>query len=94
MEQITIKSTRASVEEFKESILWLDITNELSMWRNGFEIEMQSIVDDAAESNPSTASVLLHLGDLNGRIKAVTYVLAILDVFLDLLEKREDDNRS
>jgi len=81
-----VNTTRDQIEEFKESVLWNDIVNELNDWKEGFNLEMMSIVDNAADENPSTASVLMHMGDLNGRQKAVDYVLGILDVFLSTLE--------
>jgi len=90
MEQIRIRATRDQLEDFKSSILWADITEELKSWKEGFNREMQSIVDDAEGSNPSTASVLLHMGDLNGRQKAVDYFLSLPDVFLGLLEDKKD----
>ena len=95
MERINIGATRGQIETFKESILWNDIVNELRAWQTGFDLEMKSIVDDAADSNPSTASVLLHMGDLNGRSKAIDYVISILDVFLEILavDKEEEDER-
>ena len=58
-----------------------------------FENELKSIVDDAADNNPSTASVLLHMGDLNGRVKAVEYMKSIPDIFLNILEDKKDDGR-
>lgn len=93
MEKITIRSTKAKLEEFKTSVIWLDLTDELNSWKTGFEQEMQSIVDEAAENNPSTASVLLHLGDLNGRIKAVNYMLSIPDVFLTILADKKQEEK-
>ena len=86
---IDIHATRDQIEEFKSSILWSDIVKELENWSRGFSSEMMSIVDDSADVNPSTASVLLHMGDLNGRQKAVDYLLGILDVFLSILETKE-----
>jgi len=88
MEKIELRTTRDQVEEFKESILWADITEELNSWKEGFERELKAIVEDAAANNPSTASVLMHMGDLNGRLKAVDYMLSIPDVFLSLLEAK------
>lgn len=90
MEEIKIRASKESIEEFKESILWADIVEELRSWKEGFNREMQSIVDDAESNNPSTASVLLHMGDLNGRQKAVDYFLSLPDVFLDLLKVEVD----
>lgn len=88
MEHLELKTTKDEVESFKNSILWNDIVNELISWKEGFEFEMKSIVDSAADTNPSTASVLLHMGDLNGRLKAVDYVLTILDVFISILDTK------
>ena len=94
MDEIVVRATKEQIREFKESILWQDIVNELLAWKEGFNREMHSIVDDAAAENPSTASVLLHMGDLNGRQKAVDYMISILDMFLSILESKEQENDS
>lgn len=98
MEEVKVNSTLEQLEDFKESVLWNDITRELRSWSIGFQGEMLSIVDSAASENPSTASILLHMGDLNGRQKAVDYVLNILDVFADLkreeIEQKKQDKES
>ena len=86
---IEINATKGQIKRFKSSILWQDISRELNLWLEGFRVESSSIVDNAAINNPSTASVLLHLGDLNGREKAVRYLLGILDVFLNTLENED-----
>ncbi len=91
MEAIQVRATKESIEEFKKSILWADIVEELKSWKKGFNGEMLSIVDDAAGTNPSTASVLLHMGDLNGRQKAVDYMLSLPDVFLSLIEEEKEE---
>ena len=91
MEEIQIYSTKLEVEEAKKSVFWLDIIRELKAWKEGFDIEMGNIVDDAESKNPSTASVLLHMGDLNGRKKAIDYLLSLPDMFLQLLEDKKDD---
>jgi len=85
MDTIQIRATKDQINDLKESIIWADIIQELESWSHGFNLEMMSIVDESATSNPSTASVLLHMGDLNGRQKAVQYFVGILDVFLDVL---------
>lgn len=90
---ITVNATRRQIEEFKSSILWQDITRELGFWTEGFERERDAIVENAAKDNPSTATILLHLGDINGRKKAVAYFEQILDVFLDVLEDKKDESR-
>lgn len=89
---IEIYSTKRQIENFKKSIQWSDIKRELEIWSKGFDIEMKQIVGNAASNNPSTASVLLHMGDLNGRIKAISYVLNLPDLFLNILEEKKDDS--
>lgn len=90
---VKVMATKGQIEEFKQSLLWKDIRRELGIWRKGFRAEAETIVDEAAENNPSTASVLLHLGDINGRVKAVDYMLSLPDIFLNLLEDNTDDFR-
>ncbi len=88
--EVEINSTKSQVEDFIESILWADIQRELLEWDKQFNKERDSIVSDARETNPSTASVLLHLGDLEGRKQAVKYFLGLLEVFLNILEEKEN----
>lgn len=90
---LVVNATKTAVEEFKESILWADIVRELENWRLGFQMEMMSIPDRSADENLSTASILMHMGDINGRVKAVDYMLTILDVFTDVLgDKKEEQD--
>ena len=91
MEEIQVRTTIDALEEFKESILWKDMVEELNSWKEGFNREMMSIVDEAEGANPSTASVLLHMGDLNGRQKAVDYFLSLPDLFLSLLQEKKEE---
>jgi len=90
------RASREAIEEFKNSILWADMKDELLFWLDGFKDEQEGIADDAIEGNKSTAAVLMHLGDLNGRKKAVNYLLGMLDVFLSEFEvkKEEKDGRT
>jgi len=88
--QITVNATRMQIEEFKESVLWKDISRELDFWLEGFNREQDAIVDNASLNNYTSASILLHLGDINGRKKAVAYFKQILDVFLEVLDEKKE----
>ena len=88
---LVVNATCSQVEDFKESILWADIVRELNVWTEGFKRELESIVENSAEGNPSTATVLMHMGDINGRMKAVDYVLSIPDVFIDVINQQKED---
>lgn len=93
-EQIRVRVTTGDLREFKESILWKDIKRELISWKHGFEMELKSIVDNVSTTNPSTAAVLMHIGDINGRTKAVDYLLSIPDVFIAIIELEKDNSKS
>jgi len=93
MEEVRVNATKDQINELKESVLWNDIVNELTMWKQGFNDEMMTIVDDSRDLNSSTAAVLLHMGDLNGRQKAVDYLLSLPDVFLQILEDKKSTNK-
>ena len=90
-EEIIVKASKSQLEDFKESFIWSDLKNELLFWKEGFENEMKGIVEEAAGSNTSTAAVLMHMGDINGRMKAVDYMLSIPDILISSLENKEED---
>jgi hypothetical protein len=94
LSEVKIASSINELIAFKKSIIWKDIIRELYSWRRGFENELKAIVDNAATSNPSTASVLMHLGDLNGRIKAVDYMIKLPDIFIGILEQEQEQKQS
>ena len=88
--EIKIYATRDQIKDFKDSVLWKDIKRELRSWKKGFDMELKGMVDDIADNqNISTASILTHLGDLNGRVKAIDYLLSVPDIFLQILEEKK-----
>ena len=90
---LEINATKSQVETFKDSILWTDISRELGFWLEGFDKEQSHIVDDIASKNLTSASVISHLSSLDGRRKAVQYMLSLPDVFLNILEDKKDDSK-
>lgn len=89
----TVNATKGQIEDFLGSLLWKDIVAELKLWKRGFNEEMLSIVATSKDDNPSTATVLMHIGDIHGRQAAVDYMLQIPHVFLQILnEKKTDDD--
>jgi hypothetical protein len=91
--EIKVNATRAQIERLKESLVWKDICNELDFWAEGFNSEEDSIVDRIATENLSTPATLTLLGSIDGRKKAVLYFKSILDIFLTIIEERENDSR-
>lgn len=91
LETVEINSTVDGLKKFKESIQWKDVIRELEAWCLGFDFELDKIVDDAASDNPTAASVLMRLGDLNGRKKAVQYMMSIPDVLISIKQEEVED---
>lgn len=90
LEEMEVLSAKGDFEEFKESTVWADIVRELEAWKMGFELERSGIVGKTANENLSTASVLLHMGDVNGRIKAVEYMLSLPDVLMSMIDMEKE----
>lgn len=88
--EVEIYATKAQIEEFISSLLWGDLTRELLKWKKGFVEEAIAIPNEAPESNPSTATVLMHLGDVAGRANAVDYFLSLPEMFLQILEDKKE----
>ena len=90
LEEIEILSAKGDFEAFKKGMIWADLSRELKAWKEGFEIESGTIVEKAANENLTTASVLLHMGDLNGRLKAVDYMLSLPDVLMSMIDMEKE----
>lgn len=91
--EVRINSTKAKIEEFKDSILWKDICRELDFWIEGFDHERDSLVDRIASENLTSAAALTLEGSIDGRKKSAEYFKGILDMFINILEDK-DANRS
>ena len=94
----TIRSSQSEIEEFKDSFVWLDIKEELNDLAKRAELEYDLVgephVDDSGHMIvPNTSETLIHLGDIKGRRKAISYFLSIPDILLQILEDKKDDNR-
>lgn len=101
MNEIEVKSTKGQLKELKESMFWLDVQTELQRLRNELNKEYDLVGEPKIEFDgaqklkvyPSTAETLIHLGDIKGRKKAIDYFLALPDIFLSLLESKNDGRR-
>ena len=93
--EVRIDATKGQIEEFKESLLWKDICRELEIWKKMCNEEYGRVVGECINADvekPNTATTLMHLGDIYGREKAMDYVMSILDVFLQILEERDNES--
>lgn len=97
MEEIKVRSTKDQIEEFRNSFLWLDIKDELHRLSRRAQLEYDIVGEPHTDDNgnfvvPTTSETLIHIGDIKGRRKAVSYFLSILDIFLSLLEDNRNDS--
>ena len=96
LDEKTIRSSKSEVEEFKDSLVWLDIMDELNDLARRAELEYDLVgephVNDKGQIVvPTTSETLIHLGDIKGRRKAVSYFLSIPDILLQILEDKTND---
>ena len=96
LDESTIRASKSEVEEFKDSLVWLDIMDELNDLAKRAELEYDLVgephVDDSGHMIvPNTSETLIHLGEIKGRRKAVSYFLNIPDILLQILEDKKDD---
>jgi hypothetical protein len=94
----TIKSTKSEVEAFKDSMVWLDIVEELTDLNRRAQLEYDLVgeirVDEEGNKIvPNSSETLIHLGDIKGRRKAVEYFLNIPDLLLQILEDKKNAKR-
>ena len=89
---VRINATRAQIEYLKESILWQDILNELNFWAEGLKKEKESLPDKIVRDNLSTAASLVLYLSIEERRAAIKYFKRIPDVFLEMLEEKQDDS--
>lgn len=90
MDQL-IRSTKSQVEDFKEGLLWKDIKRELMIWKRMAKNEYSQIVGQEIEKPAPNSNILMHLGSIYGREATVNYLLALPDVFIQILEERKND---
>jgi len=97
-EEKEIRSTKGELEQFKESMIWLDIVDELTQLEANAQREYDivgepHVNDDDRLVIPNSSETLIHLGDIKGRRKAVGYFLNIPDILMQILEVKKDELR-
>ena len=97
-EEVTIRSTKSQLEEFKTSFIWKDMVDEIARLSRNSQVEYDlvgepHIDDEGFKIIPNTSETLIHLGDIKGRRKAVGFFLNIPDILIQALEDQENDNR-
>ena len=73
------------------SFMWKDIKVELAAWRKMFEREPMAVVDKALNGEENSASTMMRLGDIHGRMAAVDYMLEMPSVFLSIKEYEKQE---
>ena len=90
---VEVSATKLQIEGFKESILWQDIKRELDKWRSGAISEYGRVIGDVIEGNSGIENSDMHLGSLYGRERTIDFMLSLPDMFLQILEEKEDATR-
>ena len=98
LDEETIRASKSEVEELKDSLVWADIKDELNdlaeRTRLEYELVGEPHVDDSGHMIvPNTSETLIHLGEIKGKRKAVSYFLNIPDILLQILEDKKNGTK-
>ena len=92
-----VYSTKGQLEDFKDSMIWWDILEELNLLGSAALLEYNLVgepkIEDGRTIQSTTAETLIHLGDIKGRIKAVSSFQSIIDVIIQKLEVQDEPGR-
>ncbi len=91
--EVRIHATRVQIEDFKESLLWQDIKREMKVWQGAAGREYAQVIGNIIAGDSEIENSDMHLGSLYGREKTVEFLLSLPDMFLQILEEKEDDSR-
>ncbi len=91
-----VRSTKGQIQDFLDSMLWKDMLEELAQLDKRATLEYdlvgeEIVTDDGHKRTPTTSETLIHLGDIKGRRKAVQYFRSMPEIFLSILEDKQND---
>ena len=89
---VVINATKDQINILKGSILWADIVAELKRWVEMFKAENSNTVADCIRGEISGATTIARLSDIHGRERTIDYLLSIPDIFLQILEDRDNES--
>ena len=90
--EVVINATRDQIEEFKGSLLWKDMQEELKRWLEMFAIQKSNTIDMCISGEIGGSSALASLAEVKGRERTIEYIMAMPDVFLQILEDKKNDS--
>lgn len=90
--EVKIRATKSQIEEFKDSVLWEDIIEEMNRWKEMFQRDYDGIANDCVSGEITGSTALVRLGDIHGRGKAIDYFISIPEVFIQILEEKKDES--
>ena len=79
--EMRLRATKASIEEFKDSVLWKDIKRELGIWKKMAGDELISLAQGCSDIKD-----LAQVARIGGRIEAINYILEIPNIFLQEID--------
>ena len=85
-----MRSTKAEIEAFKESLIWKDILDELKEQIEFYTSQLLDIPPNAINNDYSTTSVMANMGCMHGTIRSLTM---IRDEMLDILINKYEEQK-
>jgi len=93
---MTMKASKAQLEDFRDSFIWSDITDELLILDRRSQLEYDvvgepHVDDDGYKIVPTSSETMIHLGEIKGKRKSVNYFLDMIDVLINKVEMEKTD---
>ena len=93
---MTMKASKVQLEDFRDSFIWADIMDELLILDRRAQLEYDvvgepHVDDDGYKIVPTSSETMIHLGEIKGRRKAVSYFLDMIDVLINKVEMEKTD---
>ena len=93
---MTMKASKVQLEDFRASFIWSDIIDELLILDRRAQLEYDvvgepHVDDDGYKVVPTSSETMIHLGEIKGRRKAVSYFLDMIDVLINKAETEKTD---
>ena len=88
-----IRSTKTTIEEFEQSMLWQDMLEELDGWISSLQSN-EEITGSIIDGNMNSGAALAKLGYVKGCKEAVERFKMILDILYNIKIEEEIENDS
>ena len=89
-----MQATKDQINDFLESFLWKDMRKELLRFKRDASSEIMGVVGNCINNDKgnNSASVMMDLGSIYGRVTAIDYLLMLPEMLLSTIEEKTNES--